>query len=294
MQRSISDRDQKLPQNNCPELGLRGDPATFSAFPSLINVCYHVKPATTPNITHQRSFCLSENHINCPLLTFAPGVKMPKEMALNTHRLSKRKRLLLIGVTTLILLVATTVILRFSAAWPNQPNQEPAPLTTGQALVPLISTPVAETDEARTSTPQVTETPQTETQVPSTPTKEDPLLALDTPIGGEIQFIILRVSEGETLQIFADQYNTTVEAITAVNHNLIVPLWTNWIVIIPYNFTDVSGLPLFAAHQVEEEFIPLPELANQLSSSLSVMMFYNNLDADHILHKGEWLLVPKE
>jgi hypothetical protein len=294
MQGNFSDHHPKKPQNTCPELGLGDDPDTFSAFPSLLNVCYHVKPITTPIITHQRSFCLSENHVHCPLYASTHGVKMPKEMALNTHRLSKRNRLLLIGVATLILLVTTTVILRFSAAWPNQPNQEPAPLTTGQALVPLISTPVAETDEARTSTPQVTETPQTETQAPSTPTKEDPLLALDTPIGGEIQFIIHRVSEGETLQIFADQYNTTVEAITAVNHNLIVPLWTNWIVIIPYNFTDVSGLPLFAAHQVEEEFIPLPELAQQLSTSLTDMMFYNNLDAEHILHKGEWLLVPQE
>ncbi|MFU8827430.1 MAG: LysM peptidoglycan-binding domain-containing protein [Brevefilum sp.] len=293
MQANFPDHQNKL-QNNCPELGLRDDPVTFSAFPSLLNVCNHVKPATTPNITHQRTYCLNEGYINCPLLTTATGAKMPKEMALKTRRLSKGSRVLIIIAMTLVLLTATGVIIRYSNLWPAQSNQESTPLTTDLVFVPPISSPVVETVKAITNTPLEIELPPTETQAPSTPTREDPLLALGTPIGGEIQFIIHRVAEGETLQIFANQYNTSVEAITSVNHNLIVPLWTNWIVIIPFNFTDVSDLPLFAAHQVEEEFIPLPELAQHLSSSLTDMMFYNNLDAEHILHKGEWLIVPKE
>ncbi len=52
-----------------------------------------------------------------------------------------------------------------------------------------------------------------------------------------------RVAEGESLQVFANLYNTSVEAIRNVNYDLIAPLWIDWLVVIPMNTMDVSGIP---------------------------------------------------
>jgi hypothetical protein len=143
-------------------------------------------------------------------------------------------------------------------------------------------------------TPSLTEPLATDTQVPPTPTARIVILTLDTPIGGDQKFIIHRVAEGETLQIFANKYHTSVEAIKDINFDLIIPLWTDWLVVIPENITDVSKLPLFEAHQVEEEYIKIQDLAIKLSASLEEMIYYNNIEENYLLRKGDWLLVPRE
>lgn len=291
MQAQDQDQHQHQAQNSCPKLGLRDDPATFSAFPSLMNACSHVQPIATPNIAHQRAFCLHHAHINCPVFQSPPGGKLPKELMLIKRGIDRRTRRLIIGILALIITLVIVLWLRLA-----KPTLmiEFSPTELDPALSAVETTQVTVTEETVVSTPSPTDVAATETQPPSTPTQEDPLLALDTPIGDNVQFIIHRVAEGETLQIFANKYNTTVEAITAINYDLIVPLWTNWLVIIPLNFTDVSDLPVFEAHQVEEEHIPIEVLAELLSASIDEIIRYNNLDANHILHQGEWLLVPRE
>lgn len=294
MQGSFQDHPEIKQQNSCPNLGLGDDQATYSGFPSQMNACYHVRPVATPNIAHQRAYCLHSNHIDCPLLAAPPGEKMPKQLMLKTRGLSKEKRYHLIVLGVLSIAIIVVVLIRFGSSWLSRPIEETIPTPDDLTSVARETIIVTVTAEEITNTPSPTEVPPTETQVPITPTQEDPLLALDTPIGDEIQFIIHRVTEGETLQIFATQYNTTVEAITAINYDLIVPLWTNWLVIIPLDITEVDELPVFEAHQVEVENIPLRDLAEQLSASLNEMMRYNNLEASHILHQAEWVLVPRE
>lgn len=291
MQAQLKDQQPLQPQYSCPKLGLVNDPATFSAFPSQMNACSHVQPITTPNIAHQRSFCLNSEHINCPVFQSQPGGKMPKALTLQTRGIAKSTLRLIMAVLALI--VTIIIVVWFFL---NKPilTGEFSPSEPDPDLLAVATTPVTITEETATSEPSPSDLPATKTQPPSTPTQEDPTLALDIPIGDEVQFIIHRVAEGETLQIFANQYDTTVEAITAINYDLIVPLWTNWLVIIPLNNTDVDKLPVFEAHQVEQEHIPLADIAAQLSASVTEMQLYNNLDADHILHQGEWLLVPRE
>lgn len=294
MQAKFEDHQEVQPHNSCLKLGLTGDPATFSAFPSQMNACYHSRPVTTPNIAHQRTYCLNSNHINCPNFQSPPEGKMSKEWMLETRGLTERTRRIIIASFALIFVLAVAIWLALVRPWINKIGEEAYLTEADLEIASLITTQATFTEEAMTSTPSPTEVTPTETQAPSTPTPEDPVLALDTPIGDEIQFIIHRVAEGETLQIFANQYNTTVTAITAINYDLIVPLWTNWLVIIPLNKTDISDLPAFEAHQVEEGNITLLELAQQLSASLEEMMRYNNLQSSHTLHRGEWLLVPRE
>lgn len=295
MHANLQDKLSSRPQHSCPDIGLKEDPATFSAFPSQQNACHHVRPVQVPNIPHQRTYCLQSAHLHCPIFEAQPGVRMPREIQHKTHRLSRKTRnLLVVGGIIATLLILVFIWNFIGRPWFSIPGEVILPTLTQPAAAPQETLLVTVTVDQFTQTPSPTLALLTPTDPPPTSTQEDPILALETPIGGEIQFIIHRVKEGETLQMFADQYNTTVEAITAINYDLIVPLWAHWLVIIPVNITEVNDLPAFEAHQVAEEGIRVRELAEQLSASLEDMMRYNNIDANHTLHAGEWLLIPRE
>lgn len=281
-------------QNSCPKLGLKEDPDSYSAFPLNINACYQVRPVDIPNLSHQRSYCLTSAYLHCPVYESAPGGKMPKEISLKKETLSKDILFLLSGIG--VLLVIIILFFSFRSGRPRffaiDELSTPSPTTS---VSPTI-TPAQPIDTATTVpiTPSLTELLATDTRVPPTPTAIIVILTLDTPIGGDQNFIIHRVAEGETLQIFADKYHTSVEAIKAINFDLIIPLWTDWLVIIPVNVIDVSKLPLFEAHQVEEEYIKIQDLSTKLSASLEEMIHYNNIEENYLLRKGDWLLVPRE
>ncbi|MDF1519289.1 MAG: hypothetical protein P1P73_02270 [Brevefilum sp.] len=96
------------------------------------------------------------------------------------------------------------------------------------------------------------------------------------------------------MQLFADQYVTIVESISAINYRIITPLWVDWLVIIPVNMIDVSGLPAFEAYQILEDGITAKDLAEKFALSLEDFYFYNNIDLNHELHQGDWVLLPRE
>jgi LysM repeat protein len=118
-----------------------------------------------------------------------------------------------------------------------------------------------------------------------------PFHALETPIGIEHQFIIHRILLGESLPLISTHYGTTVEAIQLVNSYIQIPLLVDFLVIIPVNQTDVSGLPAFEAYRVEKD-TPVEELAQQLLVDPAVLKYYNDLKDGQVLTAGEWVLVP--
>ena len=286
--------------NSCPYLGLRDDPATFSGFPSTWNICYRAQPTDMPALSHQRDYCLKPEHNKCPVFVAEDKQKLPKAIKHHSKGLShKTKKMMFIGAIGLLSILVILAVF-FRDYWTGV-------LFEGS---PILSGRIDESSQSQESTPtmfttstmeEMTESPPTPTiiqpsktpmDIEPSPTKYDPVLALDTPIGDEYEFIIHRVSEGESLQIFAAEYNTNIEAIKAINYDLIAPLWINWIIIIPMNITDVSDLPKFEAYQVTEEKVDIRFLAEKLSANLEDILFYNNLDSDHVLNEGEWLLIP--
>jgi tetratricopeptide (TPR) repeat protein len=54
-------------ERNCPFVGMREDPETLAAYPSMMNLCLHQKPHKQVDFSHQAKFCLSESHVNCPV-----------------------------------------------------------------------------------------------------------------------------------------------------------------------------------------------------------------------------------
>jgi len=301
MKFNLKEIDENPKPNICPHLALKGDIDSYAAFPSSINVCNRGHQSVTPTISHQRFFCLTPNHVDCPYFQSGEAEKFPKDIQYQTQGLSGNLKRILLFATLGVLLTMVVLLFIFGEGWRNQQSGFVATQTLKVGFFPtgvdqrIFPTDTPQIDEMveTTRTPESFDvSPTTLIEVP-TPTNPDPVLALDTPIGEEVQFIIHRVLEGESLQYFADRYKTSTEAILAVNENLILPMWVGWVVVIPLNTADVAKFPTFVPHQIEEEGISISALADILTVPIEELAFYNNIDTGHILHEGEWVLVPR-
>ena len=179
------------------------------------------------------------------------------------------------------------------------PTLTPSPTRTPTLTPSPTRTPTFTPSPTRT--PTLTPSP-TRTPIPSlAPTIPAPTSsatqtshALDTPIGSKYKFIIHKVVKGESLQLYAEKYGTTIETIRAVNYHLPIPLWEDWLIIIPISITDAQGLPSFEAYMVSEEGLTIAELARKLSTDPIELKYYNALGETYRSSSGDCLLIPRE
>ena len=301
----ISTNSEALKIQFCPYLGLKFDPKSWVGYPSPINYCHRVKPLAVPKFEHQREFCLSVNYIQCPIILVGPGQRMPKTIRSKANSRSSLRKIIFIEVLVGILLIA---IILGAIFWrqifsevlkigEQQPTVNQSPIITESATATLgispINTATITSTMEETPTPTQTFLPPTDTPALPTPTIEPPVLALETSIGKDIQFIIHAVVPGESLELYARDYNTSVEAIRAVNFNLPSFLPLDWIVIIPLNTVDVSGIPQFEPYEVQQA-TTVEMLADLLSVDLTGLRLYNRIPKNYTLNPGEWLLVPRQ
>lgn len=92
---------------------------------------------------------------------------------------------------------------------------------------------------------------------------------------------------------YAEKYQTSVEAIQAVNYNLKTPLWVDALVIIPVGFTDVASLPSFEPYVVTETGRTVESLARELGVDPRDLKYYNAIADGEALQVGDWLLIPR-
>lgn len=116
--------------------------------------------------------------------------------------------------------------------------------------------------------------------------------ALDTLFGGTVKFLLHRIQSGESLAVLADRYHTTTRAIIAVNYHLPLPVWADWVVVIPDQTADVEGIPPFESYQAVNLKMTLDELAHQLGVDAQTLQTYNNFQPSCNAFSG-WLLVPR-
>jgi len=109
-----------------------------------------------------------------------------------------------------------------------------------------------------------------------------------------MNFIILRVDPGESLARYATRFNTTDAAIRAVNYDLPPVLPPGWILVIPMDITDISGLPAFEPLEVQTGGMTIEALAVELGVGVEDLYRYNDIQPGRIMQAGEWLLVPRE
>jgi hypothetical protein len=280
----------------CPYLGLRDDPTTSAVFPSERNYCHRVGAPAAILETHQEAYCLSSNHQACPLFVDAnlqtgQAIFVPPET-------NSRRAFLLPGALVLLLMagliyLGVNAFLARSAPAAESTAEALAPARTealpteqlpATALVPFLPSLAPSATAAWTATLVRPTATASATPAPA---------LLETPIGDNPKLMIHRVAPGESLTSLAVRYGTTEEAIQAVNFVLPLPLWQDWLVVIPLDVSDASGLPRFEVYQVNHDAIPARQLAQQLGIDLALLTRYNACGEDDLLDTGRWVLLPR-
>ena len=277
----------------CPFLGLTHDPKTPALFPTDRNCCYQVRPLRTVANHHQEQYCLAGAHQTCPIF-LNPEDALAREVLYAQGRRPRSRRLVLLALAALALLALALTAWVYRDAWLNarfKGSLPGSPVWISTPTLGLLSTVVTPTASGFAATILPSATP-THTLLPPLETSSvTPLPGLGTPIGSDPAFVIHRVVAGESLTILSQRYGTTETAIRAINLMLPMPLWENWLVVVPYQFEDVAGLPLFEVYQVKADGLSVAALAQQLNVDAGLMARYNHLALDDEFANGQWVLV---
>lgn len=288
----------------CPFIGLDSDSGSLTAYPSSHNLCQNCRPPVSPSFSHQEQFCLTRHHEQCGAYTTGvlPLDARPVEDTRTARSIPWGRvglfstGLVMLGVLAFFtnafiqsLFSSSPVVLTepaTSAPAANTDEPTEAPQASSTASVPTVTLTVA---------PQVTETASPEPTAPPTQTDEPVSRALYQPIGppGGPQFVIHRIVNGDNLDILLRQYGTSLDAVQAVNQRVPVPIWIDYLLIFPYQTTDVTGQPVMRALEVTNAAeISLADLAAQLGVDAALLGQLNNCATGCTLQRGDWLLVP--
>ena len=280
----------------CPNLGMAEDPQTCLAYPSEWNLCQRARPAAAVRLEHQRAACLLPVHTACPVYQSEQAKPLPAHL---------RKPRSLPGIRKMALLVVMVLIgFGLWAAWRSNPGMA---LLVRDNLPSFNHTQPASPRDSNLATfaiPPSPAAPQVSTQkkIPTSvllPTQDATSIplkncgyALEDRIELEGRALTLHlVAYGESMDMLASNYETSIQAIQSLNYFLPSPLWANVVIVIPVGSTDVSDLPIFEPALVAEPVISQDALAQQLSARAEDLV-YNNLDADCPAYTG-WVLVTR-
>ena len=296
----------------CPHLGLRDDPATAHGFPSWWNSCHNVKPIASPNLAHQREVCLTAKHAFCPAIEAGQKRSLPKELRM--RKVGPRRKLIGRWITVVVSLTFLIIGgLIFSGYWvPSWVDKTSIPAWISRVIPQKITTntplAVIEADtptvvlETAAVTPEksiVSETPSPSRENIAATQTELALASrcaypLESPFGGvNRQFLLHEVVAGENMNILTERYETTQDAIDAVNYFFPSSLWAEHVIVIPLYITNSTGLSSFKPVLLDEEDISLVELAQNLMVSSSELIEFNQIDPSCRSFQG-WILVPAE
>jgi LysM repeat protein len=279
----------------CPYIGLQDDPETQVAFPSEINFCHHLKTPGPVSLEYQRTFCQSGRHILCEIFPEGHYTRLPAraQVVAGEGTLIRRPWLLTV-VIMLFLFVAGGVALS-QPSWRLLHFFLEAPPQIGKTLpAPPVTVPPSPTQPSATAaSADFTSTAEITTTSVSLGTVALAPLGLETPIGTSPTLLIHRVLPGESLDLIAARFDTSVEAIQAINYFLPSPLLADLSIIIPLGQTQTAGLPQFEAYQVSVAGITIEQLAQSLGVNIVQLRKYNLLPEGAMLVAGQWLLLPR-
>jgi len=277
----------------CPYLGLPEDAYSVQDYPSLYNACHRLQQTAIPTHSHKANCCLTPNYSQCPFFSADPSQKMPPELTFKQAAVPGKSLgwaalglALVVGLLLLFLLLGKP----WKAAQPSSPAKAAAPTSTAvpfliirdasstPAITPTVPAPTHTPEPAFTPTPEVTRAAHT----------------LDAVIGKQDQFIVHRVSSGESIQLFATLNKTTPDVIKSLNYNLVVPIWVDSIIVIPLNRTDPGDLPAFEPYGIADKGQTLRDIAEKFNVDLETIARYNDLLPEDFLEPGEWVLIPRE
>jgi len=313
---------QKLALQNCPYLGLHDDQRTSLAYPSAWNYCFRARPPASVSISHQIAACLSPEYLQCPVyLTEQDGI-LPSDLRGSSSAPTQRRksagrksRRITWSVLIITLLITAVVVGKrffpgYFGSWlsPNTSPTNGVSLATATIRMDMtnpaqIGTLPSLTDAASLPQALLTRTPvplKTGTLTHAISLTKPGYTAivkkcgytLDTPFGADIKFSLHQIARGETLDKLTAQYQTTVDAIRAVNYSLPIPIWEDSILVIPIGVSDVTGVPSFEPYRADGTIFSLEELALELNADAQALLKYNAFGDSCTIFNG-WLIVPR-
>jgi len=274
----------------CPFLGFEDDPSTALAYPAKYNFCFKAKPTAPVSMAQQRNLCLTENFHECPVYQKEALGPLPKAIrGERTSRIRPAKWIPVVALIGVILIALAAVIL--TGVLPIRGFSPPYVVITLTSTPPGAPTIMAPTRMV-SLTPEPTSTSiPTQTATMLSLSRQTPR-ALETPFGTSPPLVIHKVVEGEGFILLAENFNTTAEAIKAINFDLPESLWVNTILVIPINTDNVTGLPRFNVGEVRAEGMTIESYAERLQLDVELLKLYNDLPAGYALKLGEWLIIP--
>jgi LysM repeat protein len=213
----------------CPYLGLLQDSQTTLGYPSSSNVCYHAKPIASPNLDHQRSFCLrGRQHTICPVFTrridapLPPDIRLPANNPLFGKPVEKRVILpILLGCVVLILgVMGVFWVFKDHRINGGTLSGEPRSPTPSSIAISLATGTFPYTDIPVTPNTYISVTPRIETEVPQTPTKfsVSPVpFQTPVPCGSPYTWIVYIVQPGDSLYRLSLVYRVTIAELQRAN-----------------------------------------------------------------------------
>jgi hypothetical protein len=297
-------------ENICPFIGLSTDALTAMENPSPQNNCHKSKPLSPPSLAYQREFCLNVTYTRCKL--FSTDVRKPIPSDLAEESTKKRKRIpgILWILSGIILLGVILVSSGLFSAWFLSPLADKG-ITPTAGIVSAIKITAGEpSPQGKKEEPEPEPADQgwmaestlvIESQVqpttgltPITVYTEDPPHLLLTPFGTEHVFLLHRVTGGEDLNAIANKYQTSTEAIRAINYNMTLELWVDTVIIIPVNQTDVTGITPMITLEITGNAKTVQELATENGISPELLGAVNARSTEYIFQIGEWVIIPNE
>jgi len=288
------------------------DRATHMGFASVENYCFNSKPPKSPKPFHQEGFCLGGGYAQCILYHAGEASSMPAEIGAAPPVDARRLKSLVFLFALVIVAGAALLISRgrkdsfgdLPSVWGSAAQASVTPML-GASSGTATGIPASGTDaSAPESGPLPTDTPMLALSIveTSTPLATNAVTASPSLHGFEIVklppgttqgYLVHMVAAGETLDVIAAHYDTTVQAIIAVNYKLKPPVWVHYPIVIPKGATDATGLPAFDVYVVDEaETITAESLAENLGVDASALEFYNLCTRNCQFNKGDVLLVP--
>jgi hypothetical protein len=274
----------------CPFLGFCDDRDTALSYPSKFNCCYKSKPVVPVSFSHQRTACLNKNYSNCPVYRSESIIPLPKEIAGNFPKTERSKPWLMLTIVIIVALIVVTL-----SALLGVFNLSGVPAFIKNAsLTPTPSSVFLPSETSTLTPPTATFTLTLSPTGTATPV---PIVIaphfLETTFGENPGLVFHRVLEGESFILLANTYNTSADAIQAVNYGMENTLFADRVIVIPVNATDVSALPAFAVFEVTEDYLLIETVALGLNVDIVDLCKHNHLPQGYVLTKGEWLLIPR-
>ena len=289
------------PERTCPYLGLSRDPSTHMGYPSDENICLKWNHPIKPSVSHQEHYCLQPVYVDCPIYQ---SLKENPDQEESGRKIKIRPALIIAAGMIASLVLLGMAHFSFRAVKPqsldltlsSQPSSEGFPVITDASNL-LKTGDITATFAILSATPDYSTTNNPSNPILAGSSTADPLpYGFDvTRIPGNTSqvYIVHVIEPGESLNMLAIEYDTTVEVLLLLNYKLKTPIWVNSRIVIPVGVTETAGLPRIEVFVVTEyDSITADFLAKSLNVDLQDIINFNNCRDTCQFKKGDVVLVP--